>query len=350
MSARSHTVLVLALFILAPLVLVSAMPPAERDALLAGTFVRSPDSPLTSIRTCDPWDGTPIPGAVHPSVLYFPEGKDGYKFWMVYTPYTAPYPERDWTWERPTLVRSNDGITWVKTDDYTNPLIGPGKEGSWEADYLADPDIVYTPDKGWFLYYAGAGPQQIGVATSSDGKHWTKYPGNPVVTDYPIRWWTRYTRTPAVLYDGKQFHMWYNMGMDDIGYATSDDGLHWEPYSDLPVVSPPVEGWDSASMNHLDVIWHDGKYWMFYMGSKVNYITSLSIGLATSPDGIHWTKYPGNPVLTMGTAEWESGCLYHPSPVVVGDEIWLYYTGMSNDVGNEGQIYEVGLAKVKLAR
>lgn len=246
-------------------------------------------------------------------------------------------------------MRSNDGITWVKTADYTNPLFGPGEPGSWEANYLADPDLLYTPDKGWFLYYAGASPQQIGVATSSDGKHWTKHPGNPVVTDEPISWWTRYTRTPAVLYDGKLFRMWYNMGMDEIGYATSADGLHWEPYSDLPVVSPSVEGWDSASMNHLDVIWHDGRYWMFYMGSSQNYITSLSIGMATSTDGIHWTKYPGNPVLTMGRAAWKSGCLYHPSPVVIGDEIWLFYTGFGAAVGNQGELYELGLAKAKFA-
>ncbi|MFH1922051.1 MAG: hypothetical protein ABIP48_19470, partial [Planctomycetota bacterium] len=52
-------------------------------------FVRHPGNPLTTIVSCDPWDagGDPlktIPGSVHPSVLYFPDGMDGYKFWMAF--------------------------------------------------------------------------------------------------------------------------------------------------------------------------------------------------------------------------------------------------------------------------
>lgn len=94
MASRSRTGLLATIILIIPLVLAVARSTHERD-LLDGGFVRSPANPLTGVRTCDPWDGVPIPGAVHPSVLYFPDGMDGFKFWMVYTPYTAPYPERD---------------------------------------------------------------------------------------------------------------------------------------------------------------------------------------------------------------------------------------------------------------
>lgn len=149
-------------------------------------------NPLLTLEGNDPWDSNgdthlQIPGSVHPDVLYFPSGMDGFKFWMVFT----PPPERDsvpwdptvqpnWYWERPTLVRSNDGLNWQKTADYANPLLVPGNGTDWDASWLADPDLVYAPGKGpngesWFLYYNGvnADPSisqsSIGVALSSDG-------------------------------------------------------------------------------------------------------------------------------------------------------------------------------------
>jgi hypothetical protein len=316
---------------------------ALQTSEFGGDFVRYAGNPLTSLADCDPWDGTAIPGSIHPSVLYFPEGMDGYSLWMVFTPYTVGGA---YEWERPTLVRSNDGINWEKTDDYTNPLISPGPSGTWDEDFLADPDVVYTTDMGWFLYYAGASPQYIGVATSSDGKHWTKHSGNPIVNQAVPGGAVVSTRTPSVLYDEEAgtFHMWYNIELNNIGYATSTDGLNWTPYAGNPVLSPTSGSWDSASISHQDVITYAGAYWMYYIGSVVDYRTSLSIGLATSSDGINWTQYAGNPVLTMGTDEWESGTLYHPGQVVVDDEMWLYYSGVNTANVSAGTVHEIGLA------
>lgn len=46
----------------------------------------------------------------HPSVCFFKEGWNGYKYWMAFTPMpkeALPYPDR---WENPCLVASMDGI------------------------------------------------------------------------------------------------------------------------------------------------------------------------------------------------------------------------------------------------
>ena len=48
-------------------------------------------------------------GVLHPDVVYFPNGQDGYKYWMVHTPYTNPTQGK----ENPSIVRSNDGVTWT---------------------------------------------------------------------------------------------------------------------------------------------------------------------------------------------------------------------------------------------
>ena len=178
----------------------------------------------------------------------------------------------------------------------------------------------------------------IGLAISDDGLHYTK-----VGQDGPLKGhvftsdqWN--TRCPACHYDAGtgQFHMWYNWGFYDIGYATSDDGIDWTPYNpDSPgewgyVVLRPTPGtFDAHGVTHQDVIYHDGQYWMYYHALAVPEWVWLQIGFASSPDGIHWTKHH-EPILMPGENPWEAGSLYHPSPVVVGDQMYLYYTGMSN--------------------
>jgi len=329
-------------------------------------------NPLLSIESCDPWDADgdvlkQVPSAVHPSVLYFPEGMDGYKFWMVFTPFgevppgAPPNPGsggyEDWYWERCTLVRSNDGINWVKTDDYTNPLIAPEDPADWDGDWHCDPDLVYAPGEGpdgesWFLYYCGCSPMAIGVALSHDGKHYTKYAGNPVI---PVN-----TRCPAIVYNATTgiFHGFYNWGSYEIGYATSTDGLNWTPYNpDNPgvwgyVVFRGTPGtFDAYGVTHMDVIYYEGQYWMYYLALPTSSYAGLVIGLATSPDGIHWTQHP-EPVLTPGeTWTFRDGntylvqCLYRPSPVIVDDTMYMYYCGTDRYVAYPGAFnWEVGLA------
>src|SRR5262245_59621474 len=56
-------------------------------------FTQDSGNPLLTLESSNPWNfglGDPytaLPGTIHPDVLYFPEGQDGYKFWMVFTPY-----------------------------------------------------------------------------------------------------------------------------------------------------------------------------------------------------------------------------------------------------------------------
>ena len=112
-------------------------------------------NPLSTLESSDPWDADgdiwkQIPGAVHPDVQYFPDGVDGYKFWMIFTPlaYVSNPPggySNDYWWERPTLVRSNDGIHWVKTPDYTNPLVSPGAAGRMGYGWLSRPRFCIRP-------------------------------------------------------------------------------------------------------------------------------------------------------------------------------------------------------------
>jgi predicted GH43/DUF377 family glycosyl hydrolase len=333
------------------------------------SFTPYTGNPLLTLESSDPWDadGDPlkqIPGAVHPDVLYFPEGMDDYKFWMIFTPApeTGSVPpggsgSPDYWWERMTLVRSNDGINWEKTSDYTNPLVSPGAPGEWDSGWHADPDFVYAPGEGpagesWFLYYTGCGSGgcQIALALSHDGKHYTKYGTGPVAPAY---------RCPAVIYDDATgiFHMWYNWGAFDIGYATSTDGINWTPYNPVNpgqwgyIVFQGTPGtFDQGGVTHMDVIYYADRYWMYYLAKPTSQYAGLLVGLATSPDGINWTQHP-EPVLTPGeTWDFWGGStslvqsLYRPSAVVVDDTMYLYYGGTDDHVAYPAHNYDIGLA------
>jgi hypothetical protein len=65
------------------------------------------------------------------------------------------------------------------------------------------------------------------------------------------------------------------------------------------------------------------------------------IGLATSMDGINWTPYQANPVITFGTGNgWDAGGVYLPFILTVGDKYYIYYTA-----SNAGRSTEsIGLA------
>ena len=46
---------------------------------------------------------------LHPSIVYVPNGWNGYVYWCAFT----PYPDSDAEYENPCVIASCDGQTWV---------------------------------------------------------------------------------------------------------------------------------------------------------------------------------------------------------------------------------------------
>ena len=93
-----------------------------------------------------------------------------------------------------------------------------------------------------------------------------------------------------------------NTSPASIGVAFSKDMVHWQKYQGNPVLTPGPGAYDNVSVKLASVIYQPPLYKMWYVGRyQGNY--SYSIGYTTSTDGIHWTKYAGNPVITRGTTQ-----------------------------------------------
>lgn len=201
---------------------------------------------------------------------------------------------------------SSDGIVWDKYED--NPVLVPGNQGEWDESN-ADHACVLLIDSTYKMWYMGEDESsaRIGYATSTDGINWEKYIGNPVL-DLGVAgtWDENEVMHPSVVYDGITYHMWYNGYGQDVqrtGYATSSDGVTWTKYSGNPVltVGNPVS-WDDYMLALMGVIYKDDEYKMWYTGGDGTDGDAkyFRIGYATSPDGITWLKYQNNPVLDIG--------------------------------------------------
>jgi predicted GH43/DUF377 family glycosyl hydrolase len=96
------------------------------------------------------------------------------------------------------------------------------------------------------------------------------------------------------------FHTWNEgslMAPGAIGRATASAPVGpWKP-ADKPVLEPGPEGaWDNYAVHDPSVVRTEAGYVMYYTGID-DFFGTLMIGMATSLDGLSWTKYD-DPVTT----------------------------------------------------
>ncbi len=216
-----------------------------------------------------------------------------------------------------------------------NPILSPS--AGWSSSWTMAPDVLYE-NSIYKMWYQGCTSSTcgIGYATSSDGTNWTPYAGNPVLAGNSTSWDTTVSLA-RVIHDGTVYRMWYAGNGPlaiRIGYATSSDGIHWARYGAWPVFNGTM-AWDSSAAGTPAVAKVGSVFVMYFSGTNGSGGYGYSMGRATSPDGAHWTEYPGNPVM-VAHAGWE-GNRVHPSWFSVGTNGYdLYYSG--GTVGTQVQI------------
>lgn len=186
---------------------------------------------------------------------------------------------------------SKDGVVWTK--HLGNPVLSTGP-ASWDSGAVGWASVI-GPDSsgGYKMWFEGANSgwrrSQIGFATASDETTWTKFDGNPVFTyGEPGSWEDVRLRIPRVLFNGELYEMWYGAGPNliprSVGYANSTDGIHWTRYAGNPVIQPgPETSWDGKGVAPGDVYFDGQNYFMWYTGHNGS---KMQGGLAVSPKGI----------------------------------------------------------------
>jgi predicted GH43/DUF377 family glycosyl hydrolase len=167
-----------------------------------------------------------------------------------------------------------------------NPIMMPSGSG-WESSYVFNPGVVYRDGKFDMLYRGQSGSgSQIGLATSTDGHHFTQYPGNPVITGDDAAGSEPGAEDPRLYELDGVYYTFFTGFSDTSGYndniaeAYSTDLIHW---TQLGVVEPQDQ--DAAVVTNPDdqPVKIDGRYVMYYGRN------GRTTGVAYSTDMKTWT-------------------------------------------------------------
>jgi predicted GH43/DUF377 family glycosyl hydrolase len=150
--------------------------------------------------------------------------------WMTYSAYTADSAARGMG----LAFSLDDGETWER-DSTNNPVFVPSPSQTWDR-FIGEMRVAMWSESLFVLVYTGAtsmsGLPSIGVATSTDLRHWTRAPNNPVLRrGTPSAWDNYYVYQPILADLGAQKGIYY-CGINSGGVGAI--GLAVPTASDIP--------------------------------------------------------------------------------------------------------------------
>jgi predicted GH43/DUF377 family glycosyl hydrolase len=208
------------------------------------------------------------------------------------------------------------------------------------------PFVLYNSDSSryemWFTASTdGDRPFRIGYAVSPDGISWTEHP-SPVLEPDAGTWDELTVEGPMVLRENQTYTMWYtgwgpSHYWGNIGIATSSDGINWTKDSSNPIMIPDTSAWEAGGPHYPSILPVQGGYKMWYAGYNAEFSLAM-IGYATSSDGISWQRdVDNNPVLTIGApGEWDYNGVT-PQVILIDPTYHLWYNARPYN-GNPSQV------------
>lgn len=271
---------------------------------------------------------------INPGAVLFADGQ----FHMFFNSFT------NWPGEVSVgYLTSADGVTWTAVQDepvFSSadvPFARPGADVS---------SVLRLDDGTWVMYFhtvnTASLPSVIGRATAvSPLGPWVVDPDPVLLPGSQREWDQRGPTWPSVVKTADGFLMFYGIaqrGQSHIGLAVSTDGRHWTKYNDPttteapfaesdPVLTPDAD-WEEKSNDRPRVQLVPGGLIMIYQAGSL-----VKRGLAFSQNGIHWTKYEANPILTdadfpKSGSMWDTSLLYHGGT-------FYYYTELGSMAGTD---------------
>jgi len=246
--------------------------------------------------------------------------RKGGKWFMSYLVFNGRGYE---TW----LAKSSDLLHWATLGRIMSFSDTTNWDINQKAGYLALEDLKWGGSyelqkydgKYWMSYFGGhergyeKGALAIGMAYTdkdpSTPHEWQRL-DHPVLTpvDSTVSWWDNHMQyKETVIWDkskltGHPFIMYYNAngdsvdkkrGAERIGMATSDDMVHWTRYGKNPVLNhgPGITGdpW-IQKIGNVYVMFYFGAFWKTGPGGVFN-------RFACSYDLVHWTDWNGEKLI-----------------------------------------------------
>lgn len=197
----------------------------------------------------------------------------------------------------------------------TNPVFRGTGIDTWdskirERGFILHEDSLY---KLWYTGYRNTGntTRYLGYATSTDGKSWQRYPGNPIFNE-------KWTEDICIIKADGRYYM-FAEGKDDIAHLLiSTDGINWQEQGDLKIFT--TDGKIIAGPFGTPAVWtENGKWFLFYERND------RGIWLAESTDRISWKNIQDEPVISKGPGNYDKGAVAANQVVKYRNNYYLYY-------------------------
>src|SRR5438552_7153890 len=104
----------------------------------------------------------------------------------------------------------------------------------------------------------------------------------------------------------------------------------WDRLSNKPIIAPQGSGFESAGTFNPTVVKYQGKFIMLYRAQDVHGKSSL--GYAKSDDGVHFVRR-SEPVMVAEAPYETGGGVEDPRVVKIGEKVYLTYTAYNNQGG-----------------
>ena len=203
-------------------------------------------------------------------------------------------------------------------------------------------DVLYRAEDNTGSMAIGEHTSRLGLAVSTDGIHFTRNPTPvffPSHDSQMQREWPGGTEDPRIVEspDGTYVltYTQWNRKIWRVGIATSRDLLHWTKYG--PAFAHASSGkYDTLKYKSAGILTHlvgdrliaakiHGKYWMYWGEGEIR--------LATSGDLIHWTPVvdpQGDPIVVLARRPGRFDSAFPevgPPPLLTKNGILLIYNG-----------------------
>ena len=240
--------------------------------------------------------------------------------------------------------RGSDGFRWRILYATSTDGIVWNKQGTvLDSSGLIGAPFVSREDSTYHLWFQDQADGTIRQASSVDGRSWSP-PAVALAPGTSGAWDRANALTPWVVKTSPGYLMYYT-GSDGsseaIGVAASTTYTGFSALFGGPIISiGPPGSWDDSAVRFPAVF--PGSLWTMYYAGRNSSV--WSIGIATSSDGLNWTKAPGNPILTPAPyPSWENLGINGGSPLSDSGGLRFYYSG-----GNQSTL-QIGLAVVPAA-
>lgn len=222
-------------------------------------------------------------------------------------------------------AESLDGITWIRSSMV--PVIKKGNLGTWDSHSVQAGAVLF--ENGIYkLFYFGYdnlyNAWKIGLAQSFDGINWIKHP-TPIFHDGNLN--EARNTISGIVKNNNLYYMYYTkFNPHSINLATSSDGINWTKYNGNPILTK-TQNWEGSGVYEGSVIYDENKFKMYYMTQG-----SGAFGYAESNDGKNWIKPFNQPIFkSIDTHNsWAANDIAYPYIIKTNNDYKIFYCGYTN--------------------